>query len=254
MRLFYDNLIDKAGVVVTPITEATGFPAYNVLNGQRSWIYRTLATVALEAIVFDLGSAKSVTSVILLDHTLTAGDSLIKLQGNASDSWGSPSFSQTLTWSADVISAVFASQSYRYWRVTFTKASSGVTRDIGRIFLGTYFEPVDTADHNGYERDTDDLSISSRSTGGQDYSEARSQSRVLKLSFDRSPDADKLGFVALADLCGKHTSFFLQVDPAGTGEMVELVYGKLADHPKWRVAAFDGTYYWSGQLQFKESL
>lgn len=254
MRLFYDNLIDKAGVVVTPITEATGFPAYNVINGQRSWIYRTLATVALEAIVFDLGSAKAVTSVILLDHTLTAGDSLIKLQGNASDSWGAPSFSQTLTWAEDVISAVFASQSYRYWRVTFTKASSGVTRDIGRIFLGTYFEPVDTADANGYERDTEDLSITSRSAGGQDYSEARPQARMLKLSFDRSPDADKLGFVALADLCGLHTRFFLQIDPSGTGEMVEPVYGKLADHPKWRVGAFDGSFYWNGQVSFRESL
>lgn len=254
MRLFYNNWIDYAATAISAVSEASGFPAYNVANGQRTWIYRTGTTSALEAIVFDLGAAKAVASVVLLDHTLTAGDTLIKLQGNTSATWGAPAFETTLTWAADVISKVFASQTYQHWRVTFTKSAAGQSRDIGRIFLGTYFEPVDTADYNGYERDGDDLSLLGRSAGGQDYAEARKQPRMLKLTFDRSPDADKLGFVALAALCGVHTSFFLQVDPLGTGELVELVYGKLTDLPKWRVAAFDGGYYWSGQVTFRESL
>lgn len=254
MRLFYDNWIDYAATDISAISEAVGFPAYNVANGQRSWPYRTGSGVALEAIVFDLGTAKAVTAIVLLDHTLTAGDTLIKLQGDAAANWVTPTFETTLTWTADLMSKVFASQTFRYWRLTFTKSSGSESRDIGRIFLGTYFEPIDRPYYDGYETDGDDLSILGRSKGGQDFADPGECPRMLKLSFDRIPDADKLGFIALKDYCGVHTSFFLQVDPSGTGEMVELVYGKLTDVAKWRVAAFDGNYYWDGQINFRESL
>jgi len=92
---------------------------------------------------------QAVTGAILLNHTLLNTDSAIAIQGNAADSWGAPSFSQALTWSAGVIAATFGSQSYRYWRLTYTKASAGVTRDIGRLFLGAYYQPTDPPDWAG---------------------------------------------------------------------------------------------------------
>src|SRR5688572_1286488 len=122
MRFFYDNLIDYAATVITASSQNSAFPANNVANQLREKNWRTGTSTALESVTFDLGSAKSVTSCIVLDHDLTASDTLIKIQGHTSDSWGAPTIDETLTHSSGVISKTFAGASLRYWRFTFTKS------------------------------------------------------------------------------------------------------------------------------------
>ena len=90
MRVFYDNLIDKTGVTITPSSQVSTLPASNLAHEFRKRVWRTGTSTAAENVVFNLGSAKAVTSVILLDHTLTAGDSAIALEANSADSWGAP--------------------------------------------------------------------------------------------------------------------------------------------------------------------
>ena len=101
MRLFYNNLIDADGVVITPTSEVTTLPAENVAHDFRKRVWRTGTSTAAENVVFDLLTAQAVTSIILLDHTLTSGDSSIVLEGNTADSWGAPAFTTTLTYAAD---------------------------------------------------------------------------------------------------------------------------------------------------------
>lgn len=229
-RIFSDNLADYSSTVITAASASLDLPVANVRHPHRTRPYRTGTATAAEWVKFDLGSAKAVDSLILLDHTLTAGDSAIALEGNATDSWGSPSFSQALTFNADVIAAVLAAaQTYRWWRITFTKSAAGETRDIGRIFLGVAYEcELSPKLPQGWEIKRNDLSTTDRARGGQTYSDIRLQYDEIKLTFPGvASDAFVAALHAVAQTVGTHTPLFVQVapdvDPYGS-----LYYAKLS--------------------------
>jgi hypothetical protein len=255
MRFFYDNWLDYAATVFTESSENTAFPSSNVANQLRAQPWRTGVSAAAEWAQFDLGSAKAVTSFIVLDHNLTAGDTLIKIEGNTTSSFASPAFSQALTWASGVISATFASQSYRYWRFSFTKSAAGETRDIGRLFLGTYYTTTERPDYDGWKRGHEDLSIRQRTVGGQYYFEARQRYRTGKFDFSEIENTQKESLVTIAERVGIHTSFFVQADEtAASGEAKEIVYVNFSDLPDFSVSSFDSDYRWSGTLSVEEQL
>lgn len=240
MRLFYSNHVDIAGAVITPSTEDASFPASNLANELKSKVWRTKTTQAAENVVFDLLTAKAVTSVIIFAHTLLNTDTNIKLEGNATNSWGAPSFTQALTWDATAIKAVFASQSFRYWRVSFTKASAGVSRDIGRIFLGTYTDTSVQPDFDGFTRERADLSVRQRTTGGQIYTDVRSNYRVINLDWAAVPQADVTALDTIAVAVGTFKSFFVQIDTASSGELAEVLYVKFQKPIRPKTDGMDG--------------
>lgn len=252
MRLFYTNRIDATGVVITATSEVTTLPASNVVHEFREKVWRTGTSVALEAVVFDLGSALAVTGVILLDHTLTSGDSLIKLQGHTSDSWGAPAFSQTLTYAADIIAAVFSTQSYRYWRVTFTKASAGVSRDIGRIFIGTYHETEEAPDYDGLNITQDDLSREQTTLGGQVYTELQDEFRIVRCDFSMISQTMRDAIGTYVTAVKQSVAHFIQV--ASSSPFDGVYYVKLRTAPKFGVKAMDTSAVWDTTLEWKEQL
>lgn len=255
MRFWYDNLIDYSGVAITYATQNSSFPASNVANALRSKPYRTGTTLAAEYVQFDLGSAQAVTSFIILDHTLTSGDTAIKIEGNSSSSFVSPAFSQSLTWSSGVISQTFSNQSYRYWRFSFTKSAAGQTRDIGRLHLGTYFTTTERPDYDGWKRGQEDLSIVQRTVGGQRYTDPRPAYRTGRFDFSGIPNTSKDSLVTLIDRIGIHTPFFAQIDEtAAGGETKEVIYVNLKDRPEFTVDGFDADYIWSVTLDLEEQL
>lgn len=258
MRLFFDNLIDAQGVVFTASTYDISFPPANIAHEHRTNPWVTGKTVAPEWIVIDLLSAKAVTAVILIDHTLTAGDTLIKLEGNATNSWGAPSFSTTLTWASGVISKVFGSQSFRYWRISFTKSAAGEAREIGRVFIGTYYTTPDGPTKDGFEEEPQDLSTSARAQGGATYSDEQDSFRTISLAFEAISTTQQTAFEAFADAVKTHTSFFLQADEnAGAGtKFAEVIYAKLGRIPRYVPNGWhaDGSNAWNVTLEMEEQL
>jgi hypothetical protein len=256
LRLFFDNLLLYAAVALTPSTETSSLPSTNLLGAFRSKPWRTGATQAAETLVIDLGSAKAVTSLILLDHTLTNADTGLAIQGNSSNSWGSPAFSQNLTWTSGTITQTFASQNYRYWRLTFTKTSSAETRDIGVLFLGTYYDSTEQPDYDGYQRQVTDLSVSQRTIGGQLFVDKRSQFRAIKLDFAQCNAAQVNQIVTVLKLVGTAVSFFVIVDTNGTGELAETIYVKFSPStmPMPKVDGFDADLTYTISLLLEEQL
>ena len=250
-RFLYSNLVDSA--TITAITESVTLPASNVAHNLRSRVYRTGTTVATERLVFNMGSAKSVTCVVLLDHTLTSGDSGIKLMGNSSDSWGTPAFTQSLTWDSGPIVAFFSSQSYQYWAVEFTKSAASETRDIGRIFIGTYYELVQNIGREGLQIQQVDLSKVGRAVGGQTYSDVRSIYDKISLSIDMMPHAQHEQLRTIVNSVGKHTPFFLSIDH-DTEPQDWLYYVKIASIKTHQIKANSSTWYWSGGMTLDEQL
>lgn len=247
MRLLYSNLIDLAGVTFTPATYDASFPASNLANEHRSNPYRTGVTQAAESVIIDLGSAKAVTCVVLLDHTLTNADTLIKLQANSSNSWGAPPVDETLTWATGTISKFFASVSYRYWRLIFTKSAAAESRDIGRMFLGTYYtleEPAENA-----EFPDKDLTQRIRSEGGQFWSDAQESFRLMPVSFSGISQTQKNNMRTFSEYVKTHTSFFVQLDE-NDSSLNELVYVKLNELPNYEPDGFHS----GGGLAYKTKL
>ena len=199
----------------------------------------------------DLGSAQAITSIILLDHTLVSGDTTIKIEANSSAAWGAPPFTQSLTWTADPIAQVFASQSYRYWRLSFTKASASA-RDIGRIFLGSYYELEDQPDYDGFDETLEDAARKQKSLGGQTYTELVGQYRMLKTDFSRITTTMIGNLKTYAEAVGQSLSHFVQVDTASPFD--RIYYVKLAKAFKRKVEAIDATPLWAVTLEFEEQL
>jgi len=253
MRFFYNNLIDGV-VTMTPTSEVATLPVENIANEARTLPWRTGTSTATERVVIDLGSAAAATAVILLDHTLTAGDSAITLEAHTSDSWGAPAFSTTLTYAADVIAKVFASQSYRWWRLSFTKSSAGESRDIGRVFIGTYYESAVQPEYTGYKDELVDLSDSEDTPSGQTYTDLRDKFRIFTCDFGAISQTETALVRTFADYVGTSVSFFQQVDPNGSAPLNEVVYVKLRKNIKPDVAGMDSDLTWNFSIESKEQL
>lgn len=252
MRLFYSNLIDASGVVITPSSEVTTLPAENVAHEFRKRVWRTGSSTAAEYVVFDLLTAQAVTAIILLDHTLTSGDSSIILEGNTADSWGAPAFTTTLTYAADIISKTFSSQSYRYWRLKFTKSSSGAVRDIGRVFLGTYDETAEDPDYDGLDITEDDNGRSQSTIGGQEYNERQDPFRIISCKFTHISQTMKDQLASYVRTVRQSRPHFVQVATASPFDAI--YYVKLRNAPKFGVKAMDSSAVWDNSLEFKEQL
>ena len=101
MRIAYTNLID-AGTVGSASTVNLLYPTTNVQNQRLSKRWR-ITTPTAQTLVIDLGSAKSVDTVAVLGHNLSAS-AAVSVEAHTADSWGTPALSAvSLTYSSAAI-------------------------------------------------------------------------------------------------------------------------------------------------------
>lgn len=257
MRLLYANLIDASGVVITGSSQAsTSLAAANVAHEFKTKVWRTGTSTAAESITFDLLSAKGVTSVILFAHTLTAGDSTIQLRASTDNFVASDDLISTLAYASEIISSTFSIQTYRYWRVVFTKSAAGESRDIGRIFLGQYYETTTQPDWDGLKITPKDLSQKMKSAGGQTYTDIRDQYRTPSADFSSVTTTMKDAIRTVTNAVGTHTSLFIQVDPTDDSEVAEILYVKFTDGVARKASGLgtDDSIAWDLKMDFEEQL
>ena len=154
-RILYNSLIDilSGSAVTSSGSRTSDYDEDNVIDDRVGATWRS-DTIATEVWVkFDLGSAKSIDCIGIFNHNFT-GTAAVTLEGNATDSWGSPTFSETLAVVTDSDSLLlkrtveyFASTSLRWWRITITDIlNSKPWIEIGRVMLGAYYEPTRNID------------------------------------------------------------------------------------------------------------
>lgn len=128
------NLAESGTISVS--SENAFYPKGNLVNGRPSKPFRTTDHTA-EWIKVDLGSAKVIKFVGLLNHNLSSG-ATITIEGNATDSWATPTYTATMTW---VVANCFKiiNQEFRWWRVTIADAGNtdGYIQ-IGQWLVGTH--------------------------------------------------------------------------------------------------------------------
>jgi len=237
----YNNLLDVA--TLTASSAATGFPAANLQNPFRGKVWRTAgATAGTANLVIDHATAKAVTVVALIGYNWTSAPGTLKFQANATDSWGTPSFDQDLTFAANptangnhgIIIKTFASQSYRYNRlnVVYSPGAVDTDWDLGRIFVGSYFAPT-----RNYSREHDvgiiDPSYVSRTIGGQDHIDQIAKYRTIDFKCQITTQAQWELYQAMIHNVGVNKDLLIAFDyDSEPDEMT--IYGKFTKLPGMR--------------------
>ena len=248
MKIFYDNKTDSA--TLTASTENADFPVSNLQNFIPSKVWKTGIQETDEYIVFDLLTAQTVTACIIYNHNFDETETAIKVQGNSSNSWGSPAIDETLTYAPTTLFKAFTGGSYRYWRVTFTKANTTDVKSIGRVFLGDCIEAE--VDFDGYALAVNDLSNAERAIGGQIYTEQKEQFRNLDLSLTGKDNATKEAVETMYETNGKHTPVFVQV--MDSSPLNEVLYMRLTDNQAFKISSWNNTPVWDLALSLEEQI
>ena len=216
-RILY-NMDTWDGATITGSSQANAdlVPA-NVVHDHVSKMWRTTGK-ASENIVFDLGTATKITVFSMFTFNLTAS-ATVTLQANASNSWGSPSYSQALTIATNSDGTVlqrivyFLDQTYRYWRVTLADSGNAASYlQIGRIAAGEYYELTRNINQN-FNITMYDPSEGDRVPGRQTFFRNRNRYRraTVKYNLQSQAQTDKLSAIMLKT--GNSRPLVLALDP-----------------------------------------
>ncbi len=171
----------------------------------------------------DLGSALSVASGIVINHNLGAVGT-IRLQGNATDVWTSPTVDQVLAGNAEIRIAYIAEQALRYWRLVIDDVSSNPAgySEVGIWSSGAYAQP--TMNYSvDFVLDWQQLSEVSVAISGVHFQDERAQRPVWSLIWSTVPEADRALLRAAFKAVPRGKSFFFTFN-ATTPLETEYVY------------------------------
>jgi len=217
IRFMWKNYFDDASLSVS--SSESGFP---VTNTQHRWHTRTwrselgltggLSDAYIKA---DLGYAYDIEAFIIKNHNFSMLESSdgLRIQANDTDVWGAPALDEVIPVTSGLIIKFFSStQNYRYWRIVMTDAlNPDGYLEIGRIFLGPYFEPY----YNFQSKSPAflDLSAVKRSTGGQISSDQKPRYRAWTYSFGAINSDDFDTFWEMWQEVGLSKEYFICQDP-----------------------------------------
>jgi len=215
LKFYNYNLVNQSSTVITPSTENAFFPASNLKDDRRSKVFRS--TGASVNIVFDFQSTEDVDSILLVPHGTNGWgiDTPITVEANATNTWGSPAYSTTIT-SSDLDSEheiaikEITTQSYRYWRIVATGTSYV---EISKIFIGQkqLIGTGKSPDYNWQFIDNDNSIIQLNRYGQKFIDELPDQKRIAfvlsNMTMDQVDD-----FFSVYDYNRKIKPFFMYID------------------------------------------
>jgi hypothetical protein len=213
MRIIYDNLFDDGTLDAS--TEADNYPVENIVNQHSSVKWRsTTGSLTSQWVTVDAGAGETFTvdCVAILGHNFT-NSATIKFQMNATDSWGSPSVDETLTWREGMILKFFTESTYRFARISIDDAGNTDNYlTIGRIFMSTYLQ-ISPSSKNNFKITNNTTDTTSFSISGESYSDIGCQYRTFDYSFPPT-DFDMIDDLrTMFETVGNHQPFvFLNFD------------------------------------------
>jgi len=208
MKLLNNETCKYASLVAN--SAVVNYPVSNILDSRLSRIFKTDSNTTA-TIVFDAGSAVIVNSIAIANHNISSSVTTLKIQGNATDIWTSPSVDETLTYSSGIITKLFTGGSYRYWRIQIVDGSNpdGYI-SIGRAWVGKYFTMPYISPIIGHSRVS--KSVKSVSVSGQSYMDARYFNSTIAVKFPLVTHAEKANMIAEFERIDIGVPFFVTFD------------------------------------------
>lgn len=191
MRFLYDNYVDTA----TLSNDGTipGFGLANLQDTRLSRRYRSISTS--DAIVVDLGSARTVDSFALAQHNIASQEVTLEAS-DVSNNWAAAPFSEVYGVNTRMGYVMFAEQTYRYWRIVISDPLNALGQiEIGRIALGmSFIGPAIGLDAQIPRRST---SVRTLSRTRQSYTNEGKRYRAGSVNFGFIDDDEKNHFASM---------------------------------------------------------
>lgn len=223
-RLAYSNLLTVSGVTITSSADATGYPSSNLSHPARWKKWRSSTTTGDQWIKFDLGSNQSFQVLALTDVTLHTSGGTLKMQANATDSWGSPTVNDTVSLASPDLTRIVsdwlsASQSLRWIRFYFTNVGGSSSYvEVGAAFAGPYFESARNILTGSVVVNRHDPSVQRYAVGGQRSTVVRSKFHQIQGTFAFQSASDRDSWRAAFETNGIGTPAVFGLTP-GTASL-----------------------------------
>jgi hypothetical protein len=261
-RILDYNYAFDPSVTITATSEDPNFPASNLKRYQRSRVWRSSGIASIERIVFDLQTAEQIDSFAMLFNPIQgegvkfSDSAVIKLQANATNSWGSPALEVTLSIDSayDVITYFFATpQSYRFWAVQIQDAGNAFGYlEIPKIILSKSTQLGQTPEIGFSDVLTDQSKISDTPYGHR-YSDVYPERRSFQFDYSALAMEDVEALQQIFRRVGKVTPIALALDPTETlfDKDRFFLYGYLNDKLQGKHRFYS---YFDGALSLEEAL
>lgn len=245
MRITYENRIDELlSPAIVASSSMDGFPVINVQDPRLSkkWVSDSSTT---QTVTIDFSTATAVQTMAVVSHNI-ASTATVTVAGNATDVWTAPSVLETLTWNSGVIFKFISTQTFQYWRFSFSGLTEAI--QVGRLWLGPYVQ-IDPSSLENFsvELKQDDTIVYGKHR--QKYATPGAQWRKIELDFPKYDTSSLTVIKTLYETVGNHSSFlFMNFDSLTTYPLVTPLYCSISGALK-----FDHTsnqrYTWSMTLE-----
>ncbi len=182
------------------------------VNGAGTMLFDTIE-------VYEMTGA-SITSVALTGYNWASAPGTLDLEFSNSNSWGALA-TETLTWhitptangNKATIIKTFTEKNYPYARLNVVHSPGGTPTDwdLGRIFIGTYFQPTYNYDPQP-KIDMGDESIGSKTIGGQKHFDEIEKFRPVSFSCTVVSQVQWELFQTMINTVGISKSLFVAFD------------------------------------------
>ncbi len=250
LLFLYNNLLDSA--TLTASSAETGFPAANLKNPFRTKYWKTDgATAGTATLEINHGQAKSINAIALTGYPdwLAAPGTLLMEYGDDGITYAEH---DDLTWVAPTtpggnkgtIIAKVTAQNHQYNRLSVVNAPGDW--QLGRLFVGSYFEPARTYGY-GYGEGVVDPSLISQTIGGQDHADEIERYRIIRVNGIIITQAQWVLYQTMINAVGTRKEIFAAFDY--TGDVAErTIYGKFS-----KVPTIERPYLFEYDFEFTES-
>lgn len=222
-----------------------GFDTASDMTGALTYTADVLKISTGEWFKWDMGLSSLPHSVVIIGPRNSplkiSPSATLTLQGNETDVWSAPTYSQALTYDDSAI-ALFDSdglhtEALRFWRLSISDNSNPLGFvEIGSIFLGRALAPTYGRPQFPYNYELIDRSPIIFSEGGQTFSDIREQTAEFNIEWLGLRKTDVESMVDFFADVGTSRPFFVLLDPDAafsSNFKKSLRYVKFADAPQF---------------------
>jgi len=219
MSFIYYNYCDLDDTTITASTENAFFPASNLQDTRSTKVFRSTAGSA--TVVFDMQAAVEIDTFACVPHFVNGFgfNGSLTLEANATNTWGAPAFSVTITDGTDIdrtfntaYKEFSASQTYRYWRLSATGTSYV---ELSRVYLGLRNTINDRSISYNWRYKLEDNSKITKNIYGQRFADEINRQREFSFDFKNLDKTAVDDWFLLYDYNGLTKPFFMRIGCTG---------------------------------------
>lgn len=231
--------------VASTAYDLLGFDNVN-LTGSLNYTADSIRIHSEESITWDLGVDSDPKAFCLIDARNTplsiSPTATVTLQGNHTNVWTSPVYSQALTYDDRILHIInddgIAGTQLRYWRVKFVDQNPKGYVQVGAFYLGDTYQTTRGAPQFPFRTEHIDRTATIYSEGGQTFSEIKPKTERFSVDWFALTIDEKERFEDIFTQFGTGTPFFVSMDTSvafSSSQQYHIRYVKFSDEPKFEL-------------------